>query len=52
VPRPFGTTGREIAPLALGAMNFGMATSPDESTDLTSAFAVGVEGLEPPTSAL
>ena len=29
--RTFGTTGLEIAPLALGAMNFGLATPPDES---------------------
>ncbi len=29
--RPFGSTGVEIAPLALGAMNFGIATPPDEA---------------------
>ena len=29
--RPFGTTGVAIAPLALGAMNFGDPTPPDES---------------------
>ena len=29
--RRFGTTGVEIAPLALGAMNFGIATPPDEA---------------------
>jgi aryl-alcohol dehydrogenase-like predicted oxidoreductase len=29
--RTFGTTDVEIAPLALGAMNFGYATPPDES---------------------
>ena len=29
--RALGTTGVEIAPLALGAMNFGLATPPDES---------------------
>jgi aryl-alcohol dehydrogenase-like predicted oxidoreductase len=29
--RPFGRTGVEIAPLALGAMNFGIATPPDEA---------------------
>jgi aryl-alcohol dehydrogenase-like predicted oxidoreductase len=29
--RAFGTTGVEIAPLALGAMNFGIATPPDEA---------------------
>jgi aryl-alcohol dehydrogenase-like predicted oxidoreductase len=31
VRRPFGTTGLEIAPLALGAMNLGLVTPPDES---------------------
>jgi aryl-alcohol dehydrogenase-like predicted oxidoreductase len=31
VTRQFGTTGVEIAPLALGAMNFGIATPPDEA---------------------
>lgn len=30
--RPFGVTGVEVAPLALGTMNFGYVTSPDEST--------------------
>ena len=29
--RRFGCTGVEIAPLALGAMNFGIATAPDEA---------------------
>ena len=29
--RRFGTTGVEVAPLALGAMNFGIATPPDEA---------------------
>jgi aryl-alcohol dehydrogenase-like predicted oxidoreductase len=29
--RRFGSTGVEIAPLALGAMNFGIATPPDEA---------------------
>jgi aryl-alcohol dehydrogenase-like predicted oxidoreductase len=29
--RPFGSTGVEIAPLALGAMNFGIATPSDEA---------------------
>ena len=29
--RPFGTTGVAIAPLALGAMNFGDPTPPEES---------------------
>jgi aryl-alcohol dehydrogenase-like predicted oxidoreductase len=29
--RPFGATGVDIAPLALGAMNFGIATPPDEA---------------------
>src|SRR5882757_2496694 len=29
--RRFGATGVEIAPLALGAMNFGIATPPDEA---------------------
>ena len=29
--RRFGSTGVEIAPLALGAMNFGIATAPDEA---------------------
>jgi aryl-alcohol dehydrogenase-like predicted oxidoreductase len=29
--RQFGTTGVEVAPLALGAMNFGIATPPDEA---------------------
>jgi aryl-alcohol dehydrogenase-like predicted oxidoreductase len=31
VRRQFGTTGAEVAPLALGAMNFGIATPPDEA---------------------
>ena len=31
MPRPFGTTGVEIAPLAFGAMNFGFATPPEQS---------------------
>jgi aryl-alcohol dehydrogenase-like predicted oxidoreductase len=31
VTRRFGSTGVEIAPLALGAMNFGIATPPDEA---------------------
>jgi len=30
-PRPFGTTGVEVAPLTLGAMNFGIATPPEEA---------------------
>jgi aryl-alcohol dehydrogenase-like predicted oxidoreductase len=29
--RPFASTGIEIAPLVLGAMNFGIATPPDEA---------------------
>ena len=29
--RPFGSTGVAIAPLALGAMNFGYTTPPHES---------------------
>jgi aryl-alcohol dehydrogenase-like predicted oxidoreductase len=29
--RPFGATGVEVAPLALGAMNFAIATPPDEA---------------------
>src|SRR3954451_23071631 len=41
--RRFGTTGVEIAPLALGAMNFGIATPPDEAAAmLTRALDAGI----------
>ena len=41
--RPLGSTGVEIAPLALGAMNFGIATPPDEAAAmLTRAIDAGI----------
>jgi aryl-alcohol dehydrogenase-like predicted oxidoreductase len=41
--RRFGRTGVEIAPLALGAMNFGIATPPDEAAAmLTRALDAGI----------
>jgi aryl-alcohol dehydrogenase-like predicted oxidoreductase len=41
--RPFGSTGVEVAPLALGAMNFGIGTPPDEAAAmLTRALDAGI----------
>jgi len=41
--RPFGGTGVDVAPLALGAMNFGIGTPPDEAaTMLTRALDAGI----------
>jgi aryl-alcohol dehydrogenase-like predicted oxidoreductase len=41
--RRFGSTGVEVAPLALGAMNFGIATPPDEAAAmLTRAVDAGI----------
>jgi aryl-alcohol dehydrogenase-like predicted oxidoreductase len=43
VTRRFGTTGVDVAPLALGAMNFGIATPPDEAeVMLTRAIDAGI----------
>src|SRR5689334_6657738 len=41
--RRFGSSGVEVAPLALGAMNFGIATPPDEAAAmLTRAIDAGI----------
>ncbi len=41
--RPFGTTGVAVAPLVLGAMNFGIATPPEEAAVmLDRAFDAGI----------
>jgi aryl-alcohol dehydrogenase-like predicted oxidoreductase len=43
VTRQFGATGFEVAPLALGAMNFGIATPPEEAaTMLARAIDAGI----------